>query len=473
MSKISVNRRDFFRSAAVVGAAGSLGAGTILSSCSGGEKTPVLVPLASLANAYIPELTDFANDGKPLRAGLIGCGGRATGAAANFLSAGPNLQIVVLGDLFMDRIDGCRKMLKDKFKVEVPDDKCFTGFDNYKKVLASDIDLVIIATPPAFRPMHFEAAVEAGKHVFMEKPVCVDGPGARSVMATSKKAESQGLVVVTGTQRHHQRKYVESFQQIQKGMIGEIVSGNVYWNQSMLWFRNRDEKWSDMEWMVRDWVNWKWLSGDHIVEQHVHNLDVFNWFTGKKPVKAVAFGARQRRITGDQYDMFSVDFEYEGGIRLHSMCRQIDGCKNNVSEFIQGTKGSWNSAGAGGNHEIKDLAGNVIWKTDGEKEKVDHKQTDPYTLEHVDFINHIRAGKPLNQAVETVISCLTAVMGRESAYTGKEVTWDEIFNSDVSTLPAKLELAAMDMKAYTVAVPGKPLEEKPKDAKPKDAKKKA
>jgi predicted dehydrogenase len=458
MSKNSVNRRDFFKSAAIVGAAGTLGAGTIISSCSGGDKTPALVPLASLANAYIPELPDYANDGKPLRAGLIGCGGRGSGAAVNFLNAGPNIQIVALGDLFQDRIDNCRKTLKDKFKVEIPDDKCFTGFDNYKKVLACDIDLIITATPPAFRPIHFAAAVEAGKHVFMEKPVCVDGPGARSIMATAKKAESQGLVVVTGTQRHHQRKYVESFKQIQSGMIGEIVSGNVYWNQSMLWYKNRDEKWSDMEWMVRDWVNWKWLSGDHIVEQHVHNIDVFNWFTGRKPIKAVGFGARQRRLTGDQYDMFSVDYEYEGGIRLHSMCRQIDGCANNVSEFIQGTKGSWSSAGK--EHEIKDLQGKVIWKTDFDKEKAEHKQTDPYTLEHVDFINHIRANKPLNQAVETANSCLTAIMGRESSYTGKSVTWDEVFNSNATMMPEKLEIGAVDMKPFVVPVPGKPKEEK-------------
>jgi predicted dehydrogenase len=460
MSKNSVNRREFFRSAAVVGAASTLGAGTILASCSGGEKAPVLVPLASLANAYIPELTDYANDGKPLRAGLIGCGGRATGAAVNFLNAGPNLQIVALGDLFMDRVNDCRKTLRDKFKVEIPDDKCFTGFDNYKSVLASDIDIVIIATPPAFRPAHFEAAVEAGKHVFMEKPVCVDGPGARSIMATAKKAESQGLVVVTGTQRHHQRKYVESFKQIQAGLIGEIVSGTVYWNQNMLWYRNREAGWSDMELMVRDWVNWKWLSGDHIVEQHVHNLDVFNWFSGKKPVKCVGFGARHRRLTGDQYDEFSIDFEYEGGIHMHSMCRQIDGTKNNVSEFIQGTRGSWTSAGAGNNHEIKDLQGNVIWKSNVEKEKAEHKQTDPYTLEHVEFINHIRANKPLNQAVETAISCITAIMGRESAYTGNEVTYDQVFNSEVILLPAKLELGTYDLKAYTVPVPGKPKEEK-------------
>jgi predicted dehydrogenase len=462
MSKNSVNRRDFFRSAAFVGAAGTLGGGTILASCSGGEKSPVLVPLASLANAYIPELSDLANDGKPLRAGLIGCGGRGSGAAVNFMNAGHNLQIVALGDLFQDPIDKFRKMIKEKCNVEVPDDKCFTGFDNYKKVLAADIDLVIVATPPAFRPTHFEAAVEAGKHAFLEKPLCVDGPGARSVMATAKKAESQGLVVVTGTQRHHQRRYVESFKQIQAGLIGEIVSGCVYWNGGMLWYKNRENGWSDMELMVRDWVNWKWLSGDHIVEQHVHNLDVFNWFTGKKPVKCVGFGARERRLTGDQYDFFSIDYEYEGGIHLHSMCRQIDGCKNNVSEFIQGTKGSWTSAGTQGNHEIKDLAGNVIWKTDFEKEKAEHKQTDPYTLEHVDFINHIRAGKPLNQAVETAISCITAIMGRESAYTGSEVTYDQVFNSAVSLMPEKLELGTYDLKAYTVPVPGKPKEEKAK-----------
>ena len=467
MTKKNLNRRDFFTSAAVVGAVGAIGAGAILASCSeGGEK---LVPLRPLSDLYIPNLVDKANDGKPLKAGVIGCGGRGSGAVQNFLDAGPNLQIVALGDLFQDRIDGCRKGLKEKYNVEVPDNMCFTGFDNYKKVLASGIDLVIIATPPVFRPIHFEAAVEAGKHVFLEKPVCVDPVGARSIMATAKKAESQSLCVVTGTQRHHQRSYVESFKQIQSGVIGEITGGNVYWNQSMLWYRKRDAAWSDMEFMVRDWVNWKWLSGDHIVEQHVHNLDVFNWFFGKKPVKAVAFGARQRRLSGDQYDMFSVDFEYEGGIHMHSMCRQIDGCANNVSEFIQGTKGSWNSE----KMEIHDLKGKVIWKYDSNKEKAEFKQTNPYVLEHVDFINHIRDNKPINQAEETAISCLTAIMGRESAYSGAVVKWDDIYNSSLSYLPEKLEIGPMDMSKYVVMVPGKAKEAKEADAskKSKDAKK--
>ena len=452
--KNSLSRRDFFTTTAVVGAVGTMGASVIFASCAPGAEK--LVPLQSLSGAYIPNLVDKAADGKPLKAGVIGCGGRGSGAAQDFLNAGPNLQIVALGDLFQDRIDDCRKGLKEKFNVEVPDNMCFTGFDAYKSVIAAGVDIVIIATPPVFRPMHFEAAVEAGKNAFLEKPICVDPVGARSIMATAKKADAQGLCVVTGTQRHHQRSYVESFKQIQSGLIGEIVSGNVYWNQSMLWYRERKAEWSDMEFMVRDWVNWKWLSGDHIVEQHVHNLDVFNWFFGKKPVKAVGFGAKQRRLSGDQYDMFSIDYEYEGGVHVHSMCRQIDGCTNNVSEHIQGTKGSWSS----NSMEIKDLQGNVLWKFDSEKEKADFKQTNPYVLEHVDLVNHIRANTKINQAEETAVSCLTAVMGRQSAYTGAVVTWEEISNSTMTYLPEKLEIGPVDMSSYVVMVPGKAKEEK-------------
>lgn len=470
MTKKSLSRRDFFSTSAVVGVVGTIGASAVMASCAGGAEK--LVPLQSLSGAYIPDLVDKAIDGKPLKAGVIGCGGRGSGAVQNFLDAAPNLQVVALGDLFQDRIDDCRKGLKTKYQVEVPDNMCFTGFDNYKSVLAAGVDLVIIATPPVFRPIHFEAAVEAGKHVFMEKPICVDPVGARSIMATAKKAATQGLCVVTGTQRRHQRSYVESFKQIQSGLIGEIVSANVYWNQSMLWYRERKPEWTDMEFMVRDWVNWKWLSGDHIVEQHVHNLDVVTWFLGKKPVRAVGFGAKQRRLSGDQYDMFSVDFEYEGGIHVHSMCRQIDGCVNNVSEHIQGTKGSW-SGDASNNMEIVDLQGNVLWKYDKEKEKAEFKQTNPYVLEHVDFINHIRTNTPINQAEETAISCLTAVMGRESAYSGAAVTWDEMNNSSLTYLPAKLEIGAVDMSSYVVAVPGKAKEAKKEEKKDDKKAKKA
>jgi predicted dehydrogenase len=283
----------------------------------------------------------------------------------------------------------------------------------------------------------------------MEKPLAVDPVGAMSVIVTAKQADAQGLCVITGTQRHHQRVYTEGYKQVQSGLIGEIVGGNVYWNQSRLWWKEKDQKWTDMEWMIRDWVNWCWLSGDHIVEQHVHNIDVFNWFSGLKPVKAVGFGARQRR-TGDQYDMFSVDYIYEGGVHLHSMCRQIDGCANNVSERIQGTKGEiFTDAGV-----IKDLKGNEIWKFDGEKEKTDFKQTNPTVLELANWIDRIRKKTPINQAVETAESTLTAMMGRISAYTGAEVTWEQIKTMDLNLVPENPELKNLDMTKYPVPVPG-------------------
>jgi predicted dehydrogenase len=467
MSKNSINRREFLSSAAMMGAAGTLGAGALLTSC-GGPKEPPLVPLRPKSEWNIPVLYEggilpnAAKDGKPLKAGLIGCGGRGSGAVQNFMDAGPNLSVVALGDMFSDRQESCRKMLKEKYNQDIPDDKCFLGFDNYQKVIDAGVDVVIIATPPAFRPTHFKAAVNAGKHVFMEKPLAVDPAGVRSIIADSRKALTQGLCVITGTQRHHQRCYIESYKQVQSGLFGEIVGGNVYWNQNQLWFRTKDPKWTDMEWMIRDWVNWTWLSGDHIVEQHVHNIDVFNWFSGQKPVKAIGFGARHRRVTGDQYDMFSVDFLYEGGFHVHSMCRQINGCSGPNTEFIQGSKGAW--YGGDGrrddNHKIVDLNGNVLWKYDFEKEKEDFQQNSQSVLEHVNLINHIRDNKPISLAEETAISTMTAIMGRISSYTGVEVTWDEAMAMDMNLLPDNLELKNMDLTKYPVPVPGKEREER-------------
>lgn len=455
-----ISRRSFLKSSALVGAAGVMGTGsatTLLSSCSNGNnKASEIVPLKEPGTYYVPELPDMATDGKELKAGIIGCGGRGSGAAMNFLAAANGVSVVALGDVFQDRVDDLAQKLKDEKNIDIPADKRFVGFEAYKQVIDSDVDVVIVATPPNFRPAHFQYAVEKGKHCFLEKPICVDAVGYRTIMATAKQAQAKNLCVITGTQRHHQRSYVASYQQIMNGLIGEITGGAVYWNQSMLWFRERQAGWSDCEWMIRDWVNWKWLSGDHIVEQHVHNIDVFTWFSGLKPVKAVAFGSRQRRVTGDQYDNFSVDFTMENGIHLHSMCRQIDGCANNVSEFIQGTKGSWNSA----DMEIKDLAGNVVWKYDMEAEKASFKQTDPYTLEHVNWINTIRAGKSIDQASETALSNMAAIMGRESAYTGQETTWDGMTASSLDYMPADLNMGKMDMSSFLVPVPGKPLEKK-------------
>ena len=441
-----MSRRSFLTGAATVGAA-AVAAPALLASCSGKEK---LTPLKKEGEYYVPELPDKAIDGKELKVGLIGCGGRGSGAIINLLDAADNIKVTALGDVFEDRLNDVRNRLINERQQEVPQENCFIGFDAYKQVIDSGVDMVILTTPPVFRPEMFKYATEKGVHSFLEKPICVDAKGYRSVMATAKQAQAKGLSVVVGTQRHHERRYVEANKQIQAGLIGEITGGNVYWNQGMLWYRQREAGWTDMEWNIRDWVNWKWLSGDHIIEQHVHNIDVFLWMSGLKPVSATAFGSRQRRVTGDQYDFFSTDFTMENGIHMHSMCRQIDGCSSKVSEFIQGTKGSWNSE----TNEIKDLEGNVIWKYDEEKLRQDFQQFDPYTLEHVDWVNHIRKGTAHEEASECAASCMAGIMGREAAYTGQTVTWDEMTQSPMDYLPEKLELGPLDLASMTIPVPG-------------------
>ncbi len=446
-------RRDFLKVSAL-GAAAAITAPTLLASCAGGAGgSAKIVPLKQPGEYYIPELPDKAPDGKPLKAGLVGCGGRGTGAAANFLSAANGVSIVALGDVFEDRLQGARNRLKKDFNQEIADDKCFLGFDSYQKVIDSGVDVVILCTPPAFRPLHFKYATDKGVHSFLEKPVSVDAEGYRSMVATARVAASKNLCVVTGTQRHHQRSYVASYQKIMEGLIGEIRGGNVYWNQNQLWYKTKEAGWTDMEWMIRDWVNWTWLCGDEIVEQHVHNIDVFTWFSGLKPISAVGVGSRQRRVTGDGYDNFSIDFEFENGIHLHSMCRQIDGCSGNVSETIQGTKGVW--YGGGNDPYITDLEGNVIWKFDKEAVEAQFTQNDPYTLEHVNWISHIRSGQPINQAEETAISTLAGVMGRDAAYTGQTVTWDEESAKTHGIVIENPVLENLDMSKYTVPVPGR------------------
>ncbi len=450
MSEEKMNRRGFLKASSILGVGSVVGASALLAACSKEEKP---VPLKQPGEFYVPELPDKAIDGKELKVGLVGCGGRGRGAVQNVLEAANNIKVVALGDVFPDKVENVRNHLKTKYQQEVPAENCFVGFDAYKQVIDSGIDMVILTTPPNFRPIHFQYATQKNKHSFLEKPIAVDPKGYRTVMAAAKQAKAKNLSVVTGLQRRHERRYVEANKQIQAGLIGEITGGNVYWNQSMLWYRNRENNWSDMEWMIRDWVNWKWLSGDHIVEQHVHNIDVFMWMSGLKIAKATGFGSRQRRITGDQYDNFSIDFEMENGVHLHSMCRQLDGCSSKIGEIIQGTKGSWNSM----TNEIKDLQGNVIWKFDNEAAQAEFKQHNPYVLEHVDWVNHIRKGTGYDEATDCAISCLAGIMGRESAYKGSTITWDEISKSDLDYMPEKLELGTMDMTAplYQVEIPGK------------------
>ena len=445
-NNIIMDRRDFLQKTAKLGLASAV-APAFLTACS---KKSTLTPLRNPEDYYLPQLTDKAVEGRELKVGIVGCGGRGQGALYDLLEAADGIRVTAMGDLFADKVQDLRAALAADKQQEVAEDQCFVGFDAYKKVIDSGVDMVVLTTPPVFRATHFQYATEKGVHSFLEKPIAVDAVGYRSIIATARQAQAKKLSVVTGTQRRHQRSYVAAFEKIQQGMIGQITGGQVYWNGGMLWYRTREEAWSDMEWMVRDWVNWKWLSGDHIVEQHVHNIDVFNWMTGQHPVSASAFGARHRRVTGDQFDQFSVDFEYPNGVHLHSMCRQINGCSCRISEFIEGTKGRWDSE----SNEIKDLEGNVLWKWDEEAAQQEFKQHNPYVLEHADWVSHIRRGEAHEEATATAESSLCAVMGRESAYTGRTITWDDISASPLNYLPEHLELGPVDMSGYTVPTPG-------------------
>jgi predicted dehydrogenase len=402
----------------------------------------VLKLSAAAAAALLSGGYAYAGATDRLRVGLIGCGGRGAGAAEDCLSSSPGVELVAMGDLFKDRLDGARAQLaKMGSQLQVSDERCFPGWDAYRRVLESGVDLVILATPPGFRPLHLQAAIQAGKHVFMEKPVAVDPTGVRAVLAASEQAEKAGLAIVAGTQRRHQAGYIETIRRIHEGAIGEIVAAQCYWNQGGLWNHARQPQWSDMEWQVRNWLYFCWLSGDHIVEQHVHNLDVVNWALQGHPVKALGMGGRQVRTDpayGHIYDHFAVEYEYPNGVRVESMCRQIDGTAARVAENIVGTKGTANPANS--------IRGENRWRFEGQ-------ETNPYVQEHADLVRSIREGKPLNEGRRIAESTLTAIMGRMSAYTGQEVTWEQAMESKLSLMPEKLELGPLPVPA--VPVPGK------------------
>ena len=403
-----------------------------------------------------PVLLDRAPDGKPLKAGLIGCGGRGTGAAINFLNAGSDLQITALGDVFQSGIDQCRSTLKTEKNVEIPDQNCFTGFDAYKRVIDTDVDIVILATPPHFRPAHFEAAVQARKHAFIEKPCAVDPVGARSVLASGKLAQAAGLTVISGLQMRHARDFNATHEKVTNGAIGKLVAGNSIRLGGGFRLKVRPEEWSDMEWMLKDWQNWTWLSGDHIAEQMVHHIDMLNWFFGKPPVEAIGFGGRHRRPTGDQYDFFSVDYAYDEVSKYFIMHRQIPGCYNRSgSHLIYGTSGYTNCQ-----NKIWDYEDNLIWEYNyplDEEGKPSGKIEIPMTDQsHINLVTAIRTNNPVNEAFHNATSSLTAVMGRESAYTGKLITWDEMMKSDLRLGPTEYTMGPVNLEPVP-PVPGTPV----------------
>ncbi len=393
---------------------------------------------AGLALARTP-----ASAAATIRTGLIGCGGRGTAAVKDCLTSSDGVELVALGDLFPDHLAKCRENLASVATVD--DRHAFTGFDAYQKVLESKIDLVLLATPPAFRARHLAVALDAGKHVFMEKPVAVDATGVRSVMASADVAAQKGLAIVAGTQRRHDAGYRAAIQRIHDGGIGDLVGGQVYWNQGGLWMHPREPAWSDVEWQIRNWLYFTWLSGDHIVEQHVHNIDVANWVFGAHPVKAVGVGGRQARTDpayGHIFDHFAVEFEYPGGARVQSMCRQIEHTASRVAERFVGTRGTSDA------HSIIEGAAPWRWEPDPQTPK-----TNPYVQEHRDLIASIRAGRPLNEGRQVAESTLTAIMGREAAYTGQEITWDEMLNASQDLVPSDLQFGPMPVAS--VATPGR------------------
>ncbi|MBK8251019.1 MAG: Gfo/Idh/MocA family oxidoreductase [Gemmatimonadetes bacterium] len=366
-----------------------------------------------------------------IKVGLVGCGGRGTGAARDCLRGSEGVELVAVGDLFADRVSSCREHLAKAAaenpafaaKYKVDDGHAFSGMDAYQKVLASGIDLVILATPPGFRPVHFAAAVDAGKHVFMEKPVAVDPTGVRAVIAAAARAKAKGLAVVAGTQRRHDPSYRAVIERVHGGAIGELVSGQVFWNQGGLWHAARQAGWSDLDWQVRNWLYFTWLSGDHVVEQHIHNIDVANWVVGSHPVRAVGVGGRQWRTGAEHghiFDHFAVDFEYPGGVHVTSMCRQIDGTADHVGEQFRGTKGTTDAA--------EKIVGASAFSYAGVK-------VNPYVQEHTDLIASIRDGKPLNEGQQVAESTLSAIMAREAAYTGQVITWDQLLASTQDLTP--------------------------------------
>jgi predicted dehydrogenase len=428
------NRRDFLRTAtAATGAA-------VLSNLS-------LAPAVRAAGS------------DQIKVGLIGCGGRGSGAAEQVLSAAPGVQIVAVGDVFPEPLKEARERLS-KFAerkeikergngIDLPESRCFVGLDAYQKVInCPDVNYVILATPPGFRPIHIEAAVTAGKNLFAEKPVAVDGPGIRKVLAAYEEAQKQGLHIVAGTQRRHQRAYLETLKRIHDGAIGELVGGRCYWNQGTNWKRLAKPGVKDVAYQIHNWYGYPWLSGDHIVEQHVHNLDVLNWAFDAHPVAAVGMGYRVPRDEGfgPIFNFFAIDLEYPKGVHALSMCRQISNCANENGEYLVGTKGTSHTADG---PKIFILNDQKVYTAQQAR-----KHINPYVQEHTDLIESIRSGKPLNELKSVAEGTLTAIMGRMSAYTGKKVSWEAALNSQEDTMPKDLTLDML-VKVSPVAMPGK------------------
>jgi predicted dehydrogenase len=409
----SLTRRDFARSTAI-------GVGAV-----------------TAFNIMNPKHSDAQNP--KMKVGVIGTGGRGTGAAQDAMQASENLEIVAVADYFQSRMEGSVESLKRKEnladRVTVTKDTMFGGRDGYKKLLELELDYVIIASPPGFKAEQFEAVVEAGKNCFCEKPVATDAAMTRRYHAAAKKSEEKGLHVVSGLQRRHQQSYVETIAKIHDGELGEVISGRAYWNGTLPWAHDRQAGESDADYQIRNWYSFCWNCGDNIVEQHVHNLDIMNWVFQAHPVSVVASGGRAWKPLEEKYgniwDNFSCDYEYPGGLHVHSHCRHWNNSANNVSEWVIGSKGKTSSCADMGSEGIN-----------------------PYVQEHINLQQSITGkGKKWNQAVAVCESTFTAILGRMAAYTGQKLNWEDAWNSDLDLMPKDLSQTAK-LPWDNIPVPG-------------------
>lgn len=376
---------------------------------------------------------------RKVKVATIGCGGRSNRDIPNFVKAcemlGLEAEFVALADAFED------KAFEQADKYGVSRDKCIVGWDSYQKVAESDADFVMLITPPSFRPLHFDTLVDAGKHVLMQKPVAVDAPGCRRVVAAGERAKKKGLAILAGTQRRHTISYMENAAKIQNGAIGEILGGTVSWNGSVPWIWERQKGWSDADYLARNWLNWSEMSGDHLGEQHVHNIDVANWFLGRTPVSVVGFGGRARRETGNNYDFFSLDLDYGDGVHIHSQCRQISGAYSRVGEFFRGSEGEVNG---GGKLVGKDVS----------IPKFDVMDKDGNVQELINWVKSARNGEPINEARQIAESTAVAIMGRYAAYTGDFIRFRDLMeNTESPYYDLKVAVQAEDFEKGSVVLP--------------------
>ena len=404
----------------------------------------------------------FAAGTDVIKVGLIGCGGRGTGAVRDILDAesringaAQKVEIVAVGDVFKNKAEGAVRAFKSESpksnyrkyrdQIKVTPDTTFDGLEAYQKVLGAGVDLVILATPPGFRPVHLDAAVKAGKHVFCEKPVAVDATGARKCYGLVEESKKKNLAIVAGTQRRHQKGYLDTIAKIRDGAVGDVVSARCSWNGEGIWFREREQGMSDAEFQINNWYHFLWVCGDHIVEQHVHNLDVINWVMGAHPVKAVGLGGRTAgnpsrpsgdpNVVGNIWDHYAVEYEYKNGVKMYSYCRHIPG-QTDISESVVGTKGN------------SYVSAYVI-----NGEQVAEEGVGAYVQEHIDLLNSIRAGKPLNELQSVTEATFTAILGRNASYACKTLKWTDALAADEDTMPKNLTMQS-SLKVNAAPTPG-------------------